>query len=150
MDIICVCGSVRFKDEMLKFRDEQNAKGHWVLLPENMELDVQKIDTRVKKVMDSLHRAKIDHADSVLIWNKDGYIGESTRNELNYALSLPKPVRFLDDQVSCEKTIRKMVKEHNAEIHDKNTWWAGALNAYLEICGLSWDFVEEIEREAGF
>ena len=26
MDIICVCGSVRFKDEMLKFRDEKNAR----------------------------------------------------------------------------------------------------------------------------
>lgn len=96
MEIICVCGSVRFKDEMLAFRDEQNAKGSWVLLPENMELDIQKIDMRVKEKMDSLHRAKIDCADSVLIWNKGGYIGESTKNEIDYALSVSKTVKFLE------------------------------------------------------
>lgn len=96
MEIICVCGSVRFKDEMLKYRDEQNAKGNWVLLPENMEIDIQKIDTRVKERMDSLHKAKINHADSVVIWNRDGYIGESTRSELNYAMSVPKPIEFLE------------------------------------------------------
>ena len=96
MDIICVCGSVRFKDEMLKFRDEQNAKGNWVLLPENMEIDIQKIDTRVKERMDSLHKYKIDHADSVLIWNKGGYIGESTRQEMFYALEQEKPIKYLE------------------------------------------------------
>ncbi len=96
MEIICVCGSVKFRDEMLKYRDEQNAKGNWVLLPENMELDIQKIDMRVKERMDSLHKAKIDHSDMVIIWNKDGYIGKSTKSELIYALSILKPVEFLE------------------------------------------------------
>ena len=53
-------------------------------------------------------------------------------------------------QDSIEKTIRMMVIEHNVEIHDKYSWWNGALNAYLEVCGLSWDVVEQIEYEAGF
>ena len=97
MEIICVCGSVRFKDEMLKFRDEQNANGNWILLPENMEIDIQKIDTRVKDAMDSLHKAKIDHADSVLIWNRNGYIGESTEREIWYAVAISKPIRYLDE-----------------------------------------------------
>ena len=97
MEIICVCGSVRFKDEMLKFRDEQNSNGNWILLPENMEIDIQKIDTRVKDTMDSLHKAKIDHADSVLIWNRNGYIGESTKNEIEYALKNHKTIKFLEE-----------------------------------------------------
>ena len=96
MEIIAVCGSVRFKDEMLKFRDEQNVKGNWILLPENMEIDIQKIDKRVKERMDSLHKAKIDHADSVLIWNRDGYIGDSTRNEIEYALKTDKKIMYLE------------------------------------------------------
>lgn len=97
MEIIVVCGSVRFRDEMLKFREEQHENGNWVLLPENMELDVQKIDMRVKEKMDSLHKAKIDHSDSVMIWNRNGYIGESTKRELEYSLLENKPVRYLEE-----------------------------------------------------
>ena len=41
------------------------------------------------------------------------------------------------DQATIEKTIRMMVKKHNADIHDKYSWWNGALNGYLEVCGLS-------------
>ncbi len=96
MEIIVVCGSVRFRDEMLKFREEQHANGNWVLLPENMEIDVQEIDMRVKEKMDSLHMVKIDHADSVFIWNRNGYIGESTKRELEYSLLRDKPVRYLE------------------------------------------------------
>ena len=96
MKIIVVCGSVRFKDEMFKFRDEENAKGNWVLLPENMELDVQKIDLRVKEKMDSLHKAKIDHADIVMIWNRNGYMGKSTLSELTYALNGNKQIKYLE------------------------------------------------------
>ena len=54
------------------------------------------------------------------------------------------------DQATIEKTIHMMVKKHNADIHDKYSWWNGALNGYLEVCGLSWDVVEKIEKEAGF
>ena len=97
MKIIAVCGSVRFKNEMLKFREEQNLNGKWVLLPENMEIDIQVIDTRVKEMMDSLHKAKIDNADSVLIWNRNGYIGDSTRNEIEYARKNHKTIKFLED-----------------------------------------------------
>ena len=97
MQIICVCGSVKFKEEMLEFRSKEHAKGNWVLLPENMEIDIQVIDKRVKEMMDSLHEAKIDHADSILVWNRNGYIGKSTQSEIGYALSRSKPIRYLED-----------------------------------------------------
>lgn len=58
-------------------------------------------------------------------------------------------IKFIE-QDRIEKTITMMVKKYNTEIHDKYSWWNGALNAYLEICGLSWDVVEQIEKEAGF
>jgi hypothetical protein len=57
-------------------------------------------------------------------------------------------INFID-QDSIEKTIRMMVIKHNAEIHDKWSWWNGALNGYLEVCGLSWEVVWEIERKEG-
>jgi len=32
----------------------------------------------------------------VFVINRDGYIGESTRNEINYAESLGKPIKYLE------------------------------------------------------
>jgi hypothetical protein len=51
---------------------------------------------QVKQMLDALHRAKIRAADEVLIVNVGGYIGESTRAEISYSLSLGKPVRYTE------------------------------------------------------
>jgi hypothetical protein len=48
-------------------------------------------------MLDDLHKRKIDLADEVLILNVDGYIGDSTRSELEYAQATGKIVRFLED-----------------------------------------------------
>ena len=96
MEIIAVCGSVKFKDEMLEYQNEQMKNGKWILLPENMDIDIQMIDRRVKKQMDRLHLRKIDYADKVLIWNRNGYVGESTRKEIEYARSHNRFVEFLE------------------------------------------------------
>ena len=60
---------------------------------------------RVKLMLDELHKRKIDLADDVLILNVGGYIGESTRSELNYARAHGKPVRFLEDHDSSEEVM---------------------------------------------
>ncbi|WP_449352113.1 hypothetical protein [Streptomyces shaanxiensis] len=49
---------------------------------------------RLKQMLDTLHRQKIDLADEVLIVNPGGYIGDSTRREIAYARSLGKPLRY--------------------------------------------------------
>jgi hypothetical protein len=49
-----------------------------------------------KAVLDALHLSKIDLADRVLVVNPDGYVGESTRKEINHARALSKPVSFTD------------------------------------------------------
>jgi hypothetical protein len=51
----------------------------------------------VVAALDELHFRKIDLADEVMILNVDGYIGESTRNELEYARSIGKRIRFLEE-----------------------------------------------------
>ncbi len=50
----------------------------------------------IKSKLDELHKRKIDLADEVYILNVGGYIGESTRSELEYAKAQDKPVRFLE------------------------------------------------------
>ena len=43
-----------------------------------------------------LHRHKIEMSDEVLIINVGGYVGESTRSEIEIAVGLGKPVRYLE------------------------------------------------------
>jgi hypothetical protein len=43
-----------------------------------------------------LHRHKIDLADEILVINPGGYIGESTRAEIDYALQQNKRIRYLE------------------------------------------------------
>jgi len=52
--------------------------------------------SRVKTDLDELHRRKIDLAGEVLILNVGGYIGESTRGEIKYALTNGKKIRYLE------------------------------------------------------
>ncbi len=48
--------------------------------------------------LDELHKRKIDLADEVLVLNVGGYIGESTRSEIDYARSLNMPIRYLEGE----------------------------------------------------
>jgi cell division protein FtsB len=49
----------------------------------------------LKAQLDELHMRKIDLADQVYVLNVDGYIGQSTRNEIAYAQALGKPIEYL-------------------------------------------------------
>ena len=50
----------------------------------------------VVEIMDNLHLRKIDMADKVFVINYQGYIGERTRFEINYAKSINKPIEYLE------------------------------------------------------
>jgi hypothetical protein len=47
-------------------------------------------------MLDELHKRKIDLADEVFIINKGGYIGESTRSEIEYAKAHNKVITYLE------------------------------------------------------
>jgi hypothetical protein len=42
----------------------------------------------------AVHREKIRMADEILVVDVDGYVGDSTRQEIEFALSLGKAVRY--------------------------------------------------------
>lgn len=52
--------------------------------------------TAAKAMLDDMHKAKIDMADEIFVINVDGYIGDSTRSEIEYAKMTGKAVRFLE------------------------------------------------------
>jgi cell division protein FtsB len=48
-----------------------------------------------KAKLDELHKRKIDLADEIYVLNVGGYIGNSTRSEIEYAEAHHKMVRYL-------------------------------------------------------
>lgn len=98
--IVTLCGSTRFKDAFQKANLEETLKGHIVLSVgcyTHADKDLG-ITGEEKKFLDELHLQKIRLSDSVLILNVGGYIGESTRRELDFAAAQGKILRFLEPQ----------------------------------------------------
>ena len=108
--IICICGSTRFagKHAIKRWELERTGK-HICLMINYLPIwyakkqgwtgnDHHGEQAGLKDVLDELYFRKIDLCDEVFVINASGYIGESTRNEINYAESIGKPVKYLEDK----------------------------------------------------
>lgn len=96
---ICYCGSLRFLEKFKEYEYQSVIDGHIALLPCCMFVDIQReygAESDYKQKADDLHKRKIDICDEVFVINVGGYIGESTRNEINYARHIGKPVKYLE------------------------------------------------------
>lgn len=100
-EIVCICGSTRFADELSAANRDLTLAGVIVVAPavlphaEDRQAD-EVITNEQKTALDALHLRKIDLADRVLVVNPGGYIGESTNREIAYARATGKPVSFTD------------------------------------------------------
>ena len=52
--------------------------------------------TKTKEILDDMHKRNIDMADEIFVINVGGYIGDSTRSEIEYAQAHGKAVRYLE------------------------------------------------------
>lgn len=103
--VITLCGSTRFKKEFLEAQKRLTLEGNIVIsvglfghsgdneVWENMDEGTL---TATKAMLDDMHKRKIDMADEIYVINVGGYIGDSTRSEIEYAVSTGKPVRYLE------------------------------------------------------
>jgi hypothetical protein len=90
-EIVCICGSTRFIDEMRAANRELTFAGVIVLAPSAVFCSSVITSTASPG---ALHLRKIDLADRVLVVNPGGYLGGSTRREIAYAHATGKPVSF--------------------------------------------------------
>ena len=104
--VITLCGSTRFKDEFLEAQKRLTLAGCIVisvgLFGHSGDSEVwdgmdEGEASKTKLMLDDMHKRKIDMADEIFVIDVDGYIGESTRSEIDYALAHGKPVRYLSD-----------------------------------------------------
>lgn len=95
--IITLCGSIKFKEMFLKIQESLTLNGNIVLTPNffnNIKKEEISLDT--KKMLDEMHRQKIDMSDEIYVINLDGYIGESTKSEIEYAKLKGKNISYLE------------------------------------------------------
>ena len=90
-EIVCICGSTRFVEEMRAANRELTFAGVIVVAPGEAD---ESVTDEEKTVLDALHLRKIDLADRVLVVNPDGYVGESTSKEIAYAHAIGKPISY--------------------------------------------------------
>ena len=97
--IITLCGSIKFKDEFMRVQEKLTLDGNIVLTP-NFFNSIKKedIDEKTKKMLDEMHKQKIDLSDEIYVINVGGYIGESTKNEIEYAKARGKEVSFMENK----------------------------------------------------
>ena len=95
--IITLCGSTRFKDEYLAEQKRLTLEGNIVIsvgmFGHSGDNDVWSANT--KEMLDDMHKRKIDLADEIFVINPGGYIGQSTKSEIEYAKKTNKVVKYL-------------------------------------------------------
>ena len=98
--VITLCGSTRFKKEFEDTQRKLTLEGNIVLsvglfshCEENGE-DWAKNGT--KEMLDDIHKRKIDMSDEIFVINVGGYIGNSTKSEIEYARSKSIPIRYYE------------------------------------------------------
>ena len=140
--IITLCGSTRFKDEFLEIQKRLTLDGNIVI---SVGLFGHSGDDEVrdgmdegtigetKTMLDDMHKRKIDLADEIYVVNVGGYIGESTRSEIEYARRRGKRVRYLET-MSGIKLLNASCADQNVEVvvnAANSGLWAGG-----GICGV--------------
>ena len=96
--VITLCGSTRFKDAFMEAQKRLTLEGNIVI---SVGLFGHSGDDEVwtpgtKEMLDNMHKRKIDMADAIYVINVGGYIGESTRSEIEYAQKNGKQVLYLE------------------------------------------------------
>ena len=97
--VVTLCGSTKFKDDFLREQKRLTLEGNIVLTVGlfGHSGDVEVWKEGVKEMMDDMHKRRIDMSDEIFVINKDGYIGSSTRAEIEYAIKTNKVVRYMEE-----------------------------------------------------
>lgn len=93
--VITLCGSTRFKQEYEEVNQRLTFAGHIVIScgvfahSNGVEITEQQ-----KDMLDEIHLRKIDLADEIFVINVDGYVGASTKKEIEYATKQGKSISY--------------------------------------------------------
>lgn len=148
--VITLCGSTKFKDEFMRKQKDLTLQGYIVI---SVGLFGHSGDDEVwtegtKTMLDDMHKRKIDIADEIFVINVGGYIGESTKSEIIYAISIGKKVRYLEcpyctkseslyfNKANSKSSLRELYLEQDNTM--TISFWSGededSVNIPIEFC----------------
>ena len=97
MKIITICGSLKFKDEMMIVAEKMALEGNCILTPIYPVLEnYERTDEQLMKLKEE-HFKKIELCDTILVVNVNNYIGDSTNSEIEYAKKIGKEIVYYTD-----------------------------------------------------
>lgn len=96
MKRITLCGSTKFKKAFEVINKQLSLEGVVVYsVAFFAHADNEQLTDDQKKILDEVHKRKIDNSDGIFVIDVDDYIGSSTRSEIEYAESTGKFVAYL-------------------------------------------------------
>ena len=97
--VITLCGSTRFKDQFIEAQKNLTLQGNIVITVGlfGHSGDSEALNEETKAMLDDIHKRKIDMSDEIFVINVGGYIGSSTKSEIEYAIAHGKEVRYLEN-----------------------------------------------------
>lgn len=93
MEVVTLCGSMRFAKQMQQIAVELETKYGYCVLQPIFDSDVTLNEKDISN-LSKAHFKKIDISDIVYIVNIGGYIGNAVAEELQYAKEHNKEIRF--------------------------------------------------------
>ena len=96
--VITLCGSTRFKDAFMETQKRLTLEGNIVISVGRLGHggDDEVWTEGTKEMLDDMHKRKSDMAGEIFVINVGGYIGSSTRSEIEYAKATGKVIRYLE------------------------------------------------------
>lgn len=94
--IVCLCGPVKFEAYFKLANLREGLRGNVVVMP---LLGLKQAHAEAREALRHLHRQKIEMADEILVLNVGGYLGADTKEEVEYARSLGKKLRWYAEEM---------------------------------------------------
>jgi predicted house-cleaning noncanonical NTP pyrophosphatase (MazG superfamily) len=119
MKVITVCGSLRFEEIMKKYAEKLGLEGNCIL---SVIYPTKNKDEYTDEEIHNLemgHYKKIELSDAIFVINKNGYIGEAVKKEIEYAKKCNKEIMYLENEIEINenKEIEKI--SYNKLVRDK-------------------------------
>lgn len=111
--VVTLCGSTKFKDDFMRVQKGLTLQGYIVISVGLFEHsgDDEVWTKGTKQMLDDMHKRKIDMTDEIYVINKNGYIGNSTKSEIEYAKSKGIPVTYMETNKEKEILEKEVVEK---------------------------------------
>jgi len=99
MMIITLCGSAKFEEEFKVWNEKLTLANHTVFSLSVYPSDKNGVkcwySDETKVALDAAHKRKIAASDAIVVLNRSGYYGDSTKSEIQFAQDNGKDIYWL-------------------------------------------------------